>query len=79
LGEAIIQAGKRAKQSRSLGAFTGLLRNVGTLAKMPGEFRLLGQAQDAVALRLCARFAETFGSQSATLYRIGGDAVVATA
>ncbi|MFE8033077.1 hypothetical protein [Thiohalocapsa marina] len=79
LGKAIIQAGKRAKQSKSLGAFTGLLGDVGTLAKTPGGFRLLGQAQDAAALSRYARFAETFGAQSATLYRIGGDAVVATA
>jgi hypothetical protein len=79
LGKAVIQAGKRAKQSKSLGAFTGLLGDVGTLAKTPGGFRLLGQAQDAAALRRYARFAETFGAQSATLYRIGGDAVVATA
>lgn len=79
LGKAVIQAGKSAKQSKRLGAFTGLLGDVGTLAKTPGGFRLLGQAQDAAALKRYARFADTFGTHTATLYRIGGDAVVTTA
>lgn len=79
LGKAIIQAGKRAKQSKSLGAFTGLLGDVATLAKTPGGFRLMGQAQDAAALKRYARFADTFGAHTATLYRIGGNAVVTTA
>lgn len=76
LGKAIIQAAKNVKHTKSLGTFTGILGDVSTLAKTRGGFKLLDQAKDAASLKRYARFAETFGPQTATLYRIGGDAAV---
>jgi hypothetical protein len=43
------------------------------LAKTRGGFYLLSHTTDASSLRRMATFTETFGNQSATLYRIGGD------
>ncbi|WP_200286392.1 hypothetical protein [Rhabdochromatium marinum] len=79
LGKAIIKAGKTAKQSKSLGALTGVLGDINTLAKTPGGFKLLGKAKDAADLKRMAKFANAFGPQSATIYRIGGNVAVGIA
>ena len=76
LGEAMIKAAKTAKQSKSLASVTGLLADVNTLAKTRGGFKILGQAKNATDLRRMAKFADTFGSESAAMYRVGGDVVV---
>lgn len=76
LGETIIKEAKVAKQSKSLGALANLLGDVNTLAKTRGGFELMGQAKNAADLRRMAEFANIFGSQSITIYRIGGHVAV---
>lgn len=79
LNKTIIQSAKTAKQSKSLGALTDVLGNVNTLAKTRGGFKLMGQAKNAAELRRMAKFADTFGAQSATMYRVGGKVAVEVA
>lgn len=76
LGKTIIKAAKTAKQSKSLGTLTDLLGDINTLARTRGGFKLMSQAKDVADLRHIARFADTFGSQAATIYRIGGKVAV---
>ncbi len=76
LGEAIIKSGKIAKETKSLTTLSGVLGDVSTLSKTRGGCNLLSKTQDTASLKRMATFAETFGSNSATLYHIGGDQVV---
>lgn len=79
LGETIVKSAKMAKETKSLAALTGVLGDVSTLAKIRGGFNLLSKTKDAASLKRMAFFAETFGLNSAALYRIGGDLVVSSA
>lgn len=79
LDKTIIQSAKTAKKSKSLGALTNVLGDVNTLAKTRGGFKLMGQAKNAAELRRMAKFADTFGAQSATIYRVGGKVAVEVA
>jgi hypothetical protein len=76
LGKTLVKSAKTVKKTKSLKSLNGILGDVTTLAKTRGGFNLLSKAQDAASLRRMAIFAETFGPNSATLYRIGGDMVV---
>ena len=79
LGRTILDSARAARQSKSLGKLGDLLGDINTLAKTRGGFKLLGKARDAAELRRFARFAETFGEQSAALFRAGGRAAVEVA
>lgn len=79
LNKTIVQSAKAAKQSKSLGALTDVLGDVNTLAKTRGGFKLMSQSKNAAELRRMAKFADTFGAQSATMYRVGGKVVVEVA
>ncbi|EKD36830.1 MAG: hypothetical protein ACD_75C01360G0004 [uncultured bacterium] len=79
LGKAMVQSVKAIKETKSLSSLTGILGDVNTLAKTRGGFNLMSKAKDAASLKRMATFAETFGSNSATLYRIGGDLTVKVA
>jgi hypothetical protein len=76
LGKAVVQSAKAVKQTKSLSSLTGILGDVNTLAKTRGGFNLMSKAKDAASLKRMATFAEFFDSNSATLYRIGGDLAV---
>lgn len=79
LGKTIVNSVRMAKQTKSLGALAGVLGDVSTLAKIRGGCNLLSKTKDGASLKRMASFAETFGSNSAALYRIGGDLVVSSA
>lgn len=79
LGRKLVDSAKTVRQTGKLDSVTELYRNVLTVAKTRGGLTLLSKTRDSASLRRMARFAETFGEQSATLYRIGGDAVVKSA
>jgi hypothetical protein len=79
LSKTIIEAAKTAKQSRSLGALSDILGNISVLAKTRGGFKLMSQSKNAADLQRIAKFADTFGSQSSTIYRIGGKLAIDTA
>ncbi|WP_295385602.1 hypothetical protein [uncultured Thiodictyon sp.] len=73
LGKAVLDGAAAVKRSGKLDPVSDLFGNVYTLAKTRGGFELLSHTIDASSLRRMATFTETFGNQSATLYRIGGD------
>jgi hypothetical protein len=73
LGKAVRDGAAAVKRTGKLDAVADLFDNVYTLAKTRGGFELLSHTTDAASLRRMATFAETFGNQSAALYRIGGD------
>ncbi|ELI5731404.1 hypothetical protein RRK63_004780 [Vibrio fluvialis] len=77
LGKSLVREAKIAQQSKSLSAMTEMLSDVTTLANTRGGFRLLSRTKNSAELSRMAAFARAFGSQSATLYHLGGDAVVA--
>ncbi|WP_020508465.1 hypothetical protein [Lamprocystis purpurea] len=73
LGKAVLDGAAAVKRTGRLDAVSDLFGNVYMLAKTRGGFNLLSHTTDASSLRRMATFTETFGDQSATLYRIGGD------
>ncbi len=79
LGKAIIKGAKTVKQTKKLDAVTDLFNDVYRLAKTRGGLNLLSKTTDAASLRRMAKLADTFGDQSATLYRIGGNSFMRTA
>ena len=79
LGKTLVKAAKTAKDTGKLDSVTELFGNVYALAKTRDGLKLLSHTQDAASLKRMAGFAETFGQQSATLYRIGGETVLKTA
>lgn len=79
LGKAMVQSVKAVKETKSLSSLTGILGDVNSLAKTRGGFNLMSKAKDAASLKRMATFAETFGPNSAALYRIGGDLAVKVA
>ncbi|WP_216601334.1 hypothetical protein [Vreelandella azerica] len=72
LGRSMVTAARQARETRRLGQLKTLFRDINVLASTRGGMRMLAKTQDAVELRRAARFAETFGHQSASLYRVGG-------
>lgn len=79
LGQAMIKSAKTVKQTKRLDGVTGLFDDVYRLAKTRGGLDLLSKTTDVASLRRMARVTETFGDQTATLYRIGGDSFIAVA
>ena len=79
LGKAIIKGAKTVKQTKKLDAVTDLFNDVYRLAKTRGGLTLLSKTTDAASLRRMAKLADTFGDQTATLYRIGGNSFVRAA
>jgi hypothetical protein len=79
LGKAVIEGARTVKQTKKLDAVTDLFNDVHRVAKTRGGLTLLSKTTDAASLRRMAQLADTFGDQSATLYRIGGNSFVRTA
>lgn len=76
LGKTLTQAAKKAKKTKNLNSLTPIFSDVNTLAKTRGGFKLMEQTKNATELRHMARFAQTFESHSATVYRLGGKTAV---
>ncbi len=79
LSKTIIKTAKSIKQTKNFGNLNTILVDVSTLARTSGGFHLMSKAKDAASLTRMANFAKTFGSQSATLYHIGGGLAVKVA
>lgn len=79
LGKTLIKEAEIVKKTRKLDSVTDLFGDTYTLAKTRGGLTLLSKTEDAASLKRMARFAEAFGEHSATLYRIGGEALLKTA
>ncbi|MGY4876863.1 hypothetical protein ACLUEY_03140 [Vreelandella aquamarina] len=76
LGKAAVTSARQARETRSLGQLSTMLGDVNVLAKTRGGMNMLASTRNADELGRIARFADTFGSQSATLYRVGGNVAV---
>ena len=67
------QAADTVKKTKKLDTVTDLFGDVYSLAKVKGGINLLEKTTDAASLKRVARVADTFGDQTVTLYRLGGD------
>ena len=79
LGKTIIKSAKTGTETNNIRILRNIFGDVSTLAKTPGGLYLLSTTRDAGSLQRMAGFAEAFGANSATLYRLGGDLLVNTA
>ncbi|TCT19511.1 hypothetical protein [Thiobaca trueperi] len=78
LGKAMIDGAATVKRTGKLDAVSQPLGDVHTLARVPGGLNLLSHTEDIASLKRMARLAKTFGKETATLYRIGGDVALKT-
>lgn len=76
LKTSVMTAARQVRQTGNMGQLRNMLGDINILAKTRGGLNMLSNTQNATELRRMARFADTFGSQSATLYRVGGKAAV---
>ncbi|MEO8248272.1 MAG: hypothetical protein ABI589_02785 [Burkholderiales bacterium] len=76
LGRSLVASAKTARETRSLAAVTDVLADTRALLQARGGFKLLSKTTSAASLKRMASFTASFGPQSATLYRIGGELVV---
>ncbi|XGA80833.1 hypothetical protein OR573_04030 [Halomonas sp. CH40] len=74
-----MRAARQARETRRLGQLGNLFRDSNVLANNRGGTRMLANTQNAVELRRAARFATTFRSQSAPVYRMGGKVAIEVA
>lgn len=77
--QASLDAAESVKLNRNLDGVTDLFTDLFSLARQPGGITLLGTTTDALALKRMARTADTFGAQTVTLYRLGGEAFLTVA
>lgn len=76
LAKSLMRAVKTVKETKSFATLTETFNDVRKLAGTRGGFHLLSVTTDAASLRRMVTFADVFGENAATLYRIGGTAVV---
>lgn len=76
LKTSVMTAARQVRQTGNMGQLRNMLGDINILAKTRGGLNMLSNTQNATELRRMARFSDTFGSQSATLYRVGGKAAV---
>ena len=69
----IPEAADTVKKTKKLDTVSDLFGDIYTLAKVKGGINLLEKTTDAASLKRVARVADTFGDQTVTLYRLGGD------
>lgn len=79
LGKTLVRAAQTVTSTKSFASLSDTFTDVSKLAKTRGGFHLLSESTDAASLRRMAIFAEQFGDDTATLYRLGGDAAVKAA
>ena len=69
----IPEAADTVKKTQKQDTVTDLFGDVYSLAKIKGGIILLEKTTDAASLKRVVRVADTFGDQTVTLYRLGGD------
>ena len=79
LGKTFVKAAQTVASTKSFASLSDTFSDVSKLAKTRGGFHLLSESTDAASLRRMATFAEQFGEDTATLYRLGGKAAVKAA
>ena len=79
LGKTIVKEAKIVASTKNFASLSDTFSDVSKLAKTRGGFHLLSESTDAASLRRMATFAEQFGEDTATLYRLGGKAAVEAA
>lgn len=79
LGKTLVRAAQTVTSTKSFASLSDTFTDVSKLARTRGGFHLLSESTDALSLRRMATFAEQFGEDTATLYRLGGEAVVKAA
>ena len=76
LAKTLTKAAKTVTATKSFTTLTETFNGVRKLAGTRGGFYLLSVTTDAASLRRMVKFTDVFGENAATLYRIGGNAVV---
>jgi hypothetical protein len=79
LGKTLVRAAQTVTSTKSFASLSDTFTDVSKLARTRGGFHLLSESTDALSLRRMATFAEQFGEDTATLYRLGGEAAVKAA
>lgn len=79
LGKTLVRAAQTVTSTKSFASLSDTFADVSKLARTRGGFHLLSESTDALSLRRMATFAEQFGEDTATLYRLGGEAAVKAA
>ena len=79
LVQASREAAEQVTRGKTLDGVQDLFVDLYRLARHKGGVALLGTTTDALSLKRLARATDTFGDQTVTLYRLGGDAFLATA
>ena len=79
LGKTLVRASQTVSSTKSFASLSDTFTDVSKLARTRGGFHLLSESTDALSLRRMATFAEQFGEDTATLYRLGGEAAVKAA
>ncbi|WP_404465195.1 hypothetical protein LG331_02940 [Vreelandella aquamarina] len=76
LKNSVMTAASQARQTGSMGQLRTMFSDINILAKTRGGLNILENTQNATDLRRAAHFADIFGNQSATLYRVGGNVAI---
>ena len=76
LAKTLTKAAKTVTATKSFATLTETFNGVRKLAGTRGGFYLLSVTTDAASLRRMVKFTNVFSKDAATLYRIGGNAVV---
>ena len=79
LRKTIVKEAKIVASTKNFASLSDTFSDVSKLATTRGGFHLLSESTDAASLRRMATFAEQFGEDTATLYRLGGKAAVEAA
>jgi hypothetical protein len=77
--KAILASADTVKQTHKLDGVSALFTDVYRVAKVRGGINLLDKTADVASLKRLAKVADTFGDQTAILYRLGGQAFLTTA
>ena len=73
------EAADQIRRGKTLDGVQDLFVDLYSLGRHKGSIALLGTTTDAPSLKRLARVTDTFGDQTVTIYRLGGDAFLATA
>ena len=79
LVQASREAAEQVTRGKTLDGVQDLFVDLYSLGRHKGSIALLGTTTDAPSLKRLARVTDTFGDQTVTIYRLGGDAFLATA
>ncbi len=79
LVKSIRESAETLMKTRKFEGVSDLLTDVYSVAKVRGGINLLDKTADVASLKRLAKVADTFGDQTATLYRVGGQVFLDTA